>query len=261
MLAGASRKAGARAAHHDHAGKCYTFIAAIAGGAGPQELEIQLVAQSIIPGLVPMMASRRERGQGRPRQGDRVHQARAPPHRVPSKWVIKAIKGSGTVVRTGVLEVSRAHRLRPLFGVALGAILAWSLRRSSPASKVPSSRRGPSPWSRVRRPRLVPAVGYFVAFHGDWSYLYLVPGSTSPARFDLGLVLLAGAASSAVLARGALGAKRFGPLVAMVVTPGALAVIGLTLVARRLAVSARTRSSTGTSARSHRASALARASC
>src|ERR1019366_7330004 len=39
-----------------------------------------------------------------------------------------------------------------------------------------------------------PAVGYFVAFHGDWSYLYVVPWQHVPSAVDLGLVLLASAA-------------------------------------------------------------------
>jgi len=52
-------------------------------------------------------------------------------------------------------------------------------------------------------------------------------------------VLLAGAAvvGGFWLAVPSVRKRRSGPLVAMVVTPGALAVIGLTLVARRLAVS------------------------
>jgi hypothetical protein len=80
-------------------GKCYTFIAAIAGGAGPQELEIQLVAQSIIPGLVPMMGEQKgTAGKVVLGKGTGCIKLALLPIGVPSKWVIKAIKGSGTVV-------------------------------------------------------------------------------------------------------------------------------------------------------------------
>jgi hypothetical protein len=80
-------------------GKCYTFIAASAGGPGPQELEIQLVAQSIIPGLVPMMGEAKgAAGKVVLGKGTGCIKLALLPIGVPSKWVIKAIKGSGTVV-------------------------------------------------------------------------------------------------------------------------------------------------------------------
>jgi hypothetical protein len=37
-----------------------------------------------------------------------------------------------------------------------------------------------------------PLVGYFVAFHGDWTYGYLVPWHRVPSAVDLALVILAG---------------------------------------------------------------------
>jgi hypothetical protein len=80
-------------------GKCYTFIAASTGGPGPQELEIQLVAQSIIPGLVPMMGEQKgAAGKVVLGKGTGCIKLALLPIGVPSKWVIKATRGSGVVV-------------------------------------------------------------------------------------------------------------------------------------------------------------------
>jgi hypothetical protein len=128
----------------------------------------------------------------------------------------------------------------PLLGLALGAMLAWiagpELARAD--GPVVASR----PFAVVCAFAgfvWVPAVGYFVAFHGDWAYLYVVPWQRVPSAVDLGLVLLAGAAvvGGFVLAVRPVKKARSGPVVAMVVAPGAAAIAGLTLAARRLAVS------------------------
>jgi len=81
-------------------GKCYTFIAASAGVIGPTELEIQLVAQSLIPGLAaPMMGEQKgTAGKVVLGKGTGCIKLALLPIGVPSKWVIKAIKGSGVVV-------------------------------------------------------------------------------------------------------------------------------------------------------------------
>jgi hypothetical protein len=127
-----------------------------------------------------------------------------------------------------------------LFGLALGAALAWvaspELERAD--GPVVASR----PFAVVAAFAgfvWVPAVGYFVAFHGDWSYLYVVPWQRVPSAVDLGLVLLAGAAvvGGFWLAVVPLKKRRNGPVAALVITPGALAIGGLTFAARRLAVS------------------------
>jgi hypothetical protein len=128
----------------------------------------------------------------------------------------------------------------PLFGLALGAVLAWL------AGPELARVDGPVVASRpfavvVAFAGLVwlPAVGYFVAFHGDWSYLYVLAWQRVPSAIDLGLVLLAGAAVVVGfwLAVRPVKKRRSGPVVAMVVAPATLAVVGLTLAARRLAVS------------------------
>jgi hypothetical protein len=128
----------------------------------------------------------------------------------------------------------------PLVGLALGAALAWV------AAPELVRDDGPIPYSRpfavvVAFAALLwlPVVGYFVGFHGDWSYLYLVPWQRVPSAIDLGLVLLSGAAVVAGfwLSVRPVRKRRFGPVIAMVVAPAAGAVLGLTLAAHRLAVS------------------------
>jgi hypothetical protein len=128
----------------------------------------------------------------------------------------------------------------PFFGLALGAALAWIAG--------PALARDEGPIVASRSFAIVmafagfvwlPAIGYFVAFHGDWSYLYMVPWRRVPSAIDLGLVLLAGAAvvGSFWLTADPVKRRRFGPVIALIVTPGALAIGGLTLSAKRLAVS------------------------
>jgi hypothetical protein len=128
----------------------------------------------------------------------------------------------------------------PLIGLALGAVFAWV------AAQELSRTEGPIIASRsfaiVAAFALlvwVPVLGYFVAFHGDWSYLYLVSWRRVPSAIDLGLVL---AAALAVVAGFAVSVepirkRRFAPVVGVIVAPGTLVIAGLTLAARRLAVS------------------------
>jgi hypothetical protein len=73
-------------------GRCYTFIAATTGGIGPQELE------SIVPGLVPMMGEQKSTaGKVVLGRGSGCIKLALIPIAVPSKWVIKATRGSGIV--------------------------------------------------------------------------------------------------------------------------------------------------------------------
>jgi hypothetical protein len=127
-----------------------------------------------------------------------------------------------------------------LFGLALGAALAWIA--------APELGSGDTPIVASRPFAIVlafaafvwlPVVGYFVAFHGDWAYVYLVPWRRVPSAIDLGLVLLAGAAvvGGFCAAVGPVRKRRFTPVVLLTAVPGALAVAGLVLAARRLAVS------------------------
>ena len=177
-------------------GRCYTFIAA---GVGPQEIEIQLVAQTPIPALAPMMGDQKAAG-GKVvlGKGSACIKLAIIPIAVPAKWVIKAVQGRRRHRRAGVLEVGSAScpSPSPLSSASRSAPSSpGSPRRSSRASTGPSSPRGPSwSWRRSRGSCGCPSSGYFVAFHGDWSYLYVVPWQRVPSAVDLGLVLLAGAA-------------------------------------------------------------------
>jgi hypothetical protein len=129
----------------------------------------------------------------------------------------------------------------PLVGLALGAAFAWI------AAPELWSAQGPivtlRPFAIVVAFAAfvwLPTVGYFVAFHGDWSYLYVVPWRRIPSAVDLGLVLFS--AGTVVLgfslAVRPVRKRRFGPVAAMLVVPLAFALGGVSLSTRRLAVSA-----------------------
>jgi hypothetical protein len=129
----------------------------------------------------------------------------------------------------------------PLFAFAIGAAFAWL------AAPELGSDEGPVALSRpfaivAAFAALVwaPVVGYFVAFHGDWSYLYVVPWRRVPSAVDLLLSVLAGVTVVAgfVAAAGPVRRRHFGAVVAMVTGPATVGVIGLTAAAHRLAVSA-----------------------
>lgn len=128
----------------------------------------------------------------------------------------------------------------PLIGFALGAVLAWIA--------APSVARYEGPLVTSRPYVIVaffasfvwlPVTGYFLAFHGDWSYLYLISWQRVPSAIDLGLVLLA-AASVVVGFSGAahpVRRRRFDALAAMVLTPTTLAILVLGAAWQRLLIS------------------------
>lgn len=76
-------------------GKCYSFVAA---GAGPQELEITLVAATPVPGLAPLMGSAKGTGL-RTVLGakDACVKLAIIPVDVPARFIVKATKGGGVV--------------------------------------------------------------------------------------------------------------------------------------------------------------------
>jgi hypothetical protein len=127
-----------------------------------------------------------------------------------------------------------------LFGLALGAALAWIAAPELGSSDAPIVASRPFAivvafagfvW--------VPVVGYFAAFHGDWSYLYLVPWRRVPSAVDLGLVVLAGGAvvGGFCAAVGSVRKRTFLPVVLLVAVPSALAVGALIFAAHRLSLS------------------------
>jgi hypothetical protein len=86
----------------------------------------------------------------------------------------------------------------------------------------------------------VPVAGYFVTFHGDWAYVYLVRWRSVPSAVDLALVLAAGAmvVGGFVAAAPFARRRRSGPLTALVVVPGVLALALLSVFRHRLGLSA-----------------------
>jgi hypothetical protein len=128
----------------------------------------------------------------------------------------------------------------PFFGLAIGAALAWIAGPELGSSDAPivASR----PFAIVCAFAVfvwVPVVGYFVAFHGDWSYLYLVAWRRVPSAVDLGLVLFAGAAvvGGFGAAVGPVRRRHFTPVVLLTAVPSGVAIAGVLVAARRLAVS------------------------
>ncbi len=128
----------------------------------------------------------------------------------------------------------------PLVGFLIGAGLAWAGRSEL------ASQDGPL---LASRPFMVvaafaalvyaPVVAYFVAFHGDWAYLYVVPWRRVPSAVDLALVVLSGASVPAgtLLASSAARARRLGTLVRLGAGPALVTLALLSWSARRLTLS------------------------
>lgn len=85
-----------------------------------------------------------------------------------------------------------------------------------------------------------PIVGYFVAFHGDWAYLYAVPWRDVPSAVDFGLVLLSGGALVLAFVGAAplVRRRKISVVTTLVIAPGSLAIALLALFARRMSLSA-----------------------
>jgi hypothetical protein len=131
----------------------------------------------------------------------------------------------------------------PLLAFVLGVILAWVSRDE--LTRTPSecpliASRPVAVAASIAFLVYAPLVGYFVAFHGDWSYLYLYPHARIPSAIDLALVLSASAMIplALLLAAPAARAKRFGSVVWLAAVPGVLAAGMFAACSRRLSVSA-----------------------
>jgi len=126
-------------------------------------------------------------------------------------------------------------------GLLVGMSLSWIARAELARSEVPLV-LARSFLVAVALGALVfaPIVGYFVALHGDWSYLYLVRFSRVPSALDLVLVTFAAIQvplGFAIAARWSI-AKR-GPTLLKVCAAIALVVVVASIItARRLGVSA-----------------------
>ncbi len=144
-----------------------------------------------------------------------------------------------------------------LVGLLLGAALAWFASPLLANAGAGGGSRGPEAFGDGRGPGAIllsrpfavilafagfvwlPVVGYFVVFHPDWSYLYLVPHRQVPSAIDLTLVLLTG--GTVLLgfwaAVGPVRKRHFASIVALIAVPGAIVVLALPFCIRRLAVS------------------------
>ncbi len=126
-------------------------------------------------------------------------------------------------------------------GLLIGISLAWLARLELARSEVPLV---------LARPFLValgmgflvfgPVVGYSVALHGDWAYLYLVRFNQMPSAIDLALVVVASAMVPLgfALATPWAMAKRGPALFKLSAAIAAVLVIACAIGARRLSVSA-----------------------
>lgn len=128
-----------------------------------------------------------------------------------------------------------------LVAFVLGATLAWFARVELARSEAPLV---------LARPFAIagglavfvfaPVIGYFVAFHGDWAYLYLVEFRRVPSAVDLLLVVLAtaqipiGFAIAAPLAR----SKQSSRLLVLVAILLAMLTVVSVVAMRRLGTSA-----------------------
>ena len=129
----------------------------------------------------------------------------------------------------------------PLLGFVLGTALAFA------AGLELSRTDGPLVASRpfavlIAFAALVytPVCGYFVAFHGDWAYVYEVAWRSVPSALDFALVLLGGL--SVVLGFFAavplVRRRKTGAVAVLAVLPAGIGLALLALTARRLAWSA-----------------------
>jgi len=131
--------------------------------------------------------------------------------------------------------------LAPLAGFFLGVAFAWMARVELEREDAPVVATRPFNVV-VGFAGLVygPITGYFMAFHGDWTYAYTVAWRHVPSAVDLALVLLAGASVLFGMAASthAARARRLVVLAWLAVAPAVAFAILLALGARRLAVSA-----------------------
>jgi hypothetical protein len=129
----------------------------------------------------------------------------------------------------------------PLLGFVLGVAFAWVSREELARDAGPLVASRPLAIAAAFAACVyAPMTGYFVAFHADWSYLYLLPRGQLPSAIDLALVLLSGAMVPLGLLVSAPAARqrRLGAIVWLVSVPGVLATALFAWGARRLAVSA-----------------------
>jgi hypothetical protein len=128
--------------------------------------------------------------------------------------------------------------LAPLFALFTGSLFAW-VGRDGAARDRARERRAILVAGGYSLLIFVPALSWFLAFYGDWSYLYLVPAERIPSAVDAMLVgaaaLLVPGVTLALVGRRA-GTQDLVPRV--VVASGTLFLLAFGLAWRRVAVHA-----------------------
>jgi hypothetical protein len=129
----------------------------------------------------------------------------------------------------------------PLVGFLVGVALAWVARGELGRDDGPLVASRPMAIvSAFAVLVYTPIVGYFVTFHGDWAYLYLVSSHRIPSAIDLALVLVSGASVplGTLLASPAARARRLNTIAWLGGIPAVLVAALFAWSARRLAWSA-----------------------
>jgi hypothetical protein len=129
----------------------------------------------------------------------------------------------------------------PFVGFLIGLGLAWAARGD--VGKDDGPRLASQPFAVAAGFACLvyaPVVAYFVAFHGDWAYLYVVDDGHVPSAVDLALVLLSAGLVpfGTVVALPAARARRLGSVVRLAAGPAVVVCALLAWGARRLAWSA-----------------------
>ncbi|WP_394826828.1 hypothetical protein [Pendulispora albinea] len=128
-----------------------------------------------------------------------------------------------------------------MIGVALGAFFAWLARGElarNDAGAVAS--HGFAVVSLFALFVYAPIAGYFIAFHGDWAYLYWISVRSLASAVDLTLVLVSGASVPLGFLAAARWARieRLGPVAIIGAIPLAVALALAMVWQKRLATSA-----------------------
>lgn len=129
----------------------------------------------------------------------------------------------------------------PAVALIIGIGLAWSSRDALVQRETALiTTRGFTTTIALALLVFAPVCGYFAAFHGDWTYLYLIGSSRIPSAVDLALVLLASGGIPLGFVVGAPAARTRRPdrILRTIAVPAVLLLaLGVTL-GRRLGVSA-----------------------
>jgi hypothetical protein len=129
----------------------------------------------------------------------------------------------------------------PLLGFLIGLGFAWAARAAIGKDEGPLlASRHVAIAAAFAALVYAPMAAYFLVFHGDWAYLYLMDWRHVPSAVDLVLVIVAGGSVPAgtIAASAAARARRLKSVVRLGAIPAALVLALLALGGHRLALSA-----------------------